>query len=50
MFSFVLSHEFGLTKLNVRNMAHEIAVKSKKNFLNVGMKQNWQVMAGYMAL
>ena len=40
----------GLTKLNVRKMAYEVAVKSKKNFLTVGMKQNWQVMTGFMAL
>ena len=41
---------YGLTKLNVRKMAHEVAVKSKKNFLTVGMKQNWRVMTGYMVL
>ena len=39
---------YGLTKLNVRKMAYEVAVKSKKNFLTVGMKQNWRVMTGYM--
>ena len=41
---------YGLTKLNVRKMAYEVAVKSKKNFLTVGMKQNWRIMTGYMIL
>ena len=41
---------YGLTKLNVRKMAYEVAVKSKKKFLTVGMKQNWRVMTGYMVL
>ena len=41
---------YGLTKLNVKKMAYEVAVKSKKNFLIVGMKQNWRVMSGYMVL
>ena len=41
---------YGLTKLNVRKMAYEVAVKSKKNLLTVGIKQNWRVMTGYMVL
>ena len=32
------------------NYGYEVAVKSKKNFLTVGMKQNWQIMTGYMVL
>ena len=40
---------YGLKKLNVRKTAY-VAVKSKKNVLIVGMKQNWRVMTGYMVL
>ena len=41
---------YGLTKLNVRKMAYEVAVNTKKIFLTIGMKQNWQVMTGYRVL
>ena len=44
----VCSHiNYGLTKLNVRKIAYKVAVKSKNNFLTVGMKQNWRVMTAW---
>ena len=41
---------YGLTKLNVRKWLKKLQLKVKKNFLTVGMKQNWRVMTGYMVL
>ena len=43
-------HELLSTKMNVKKMAYKVAVKSKKNFLTIGMEQNWRVMIGYMVL